>query len=315
MRVAVLDDYVGQALTVADWSPLADRAEIVPFAAAFRDTAAAAEALGDFEIIVCMRERTPFPADLIARLPSLRLLVTTGKRNRSFDLAAARGAGITVCGTRGSGSPTSELTIGLMIALMRDIPGQAASMRTGGWQTRLGHDLAGKTLGLVGLGTVGGAVARVAVALDMTVLAWSQNLTDERARRCGAVRVEKAELFERADIVSIHYALSERSHHIVGPGELRRMKPSAYLVNTARAGLVDQSALLAALREKRLTGAALDVHETEPFLAENPFRDLDNVLMTPHLGYATAANWQRMYVDAVEDVLAFLDGSPVRVLT
>lgn len=311
-RVAVLDDYVNAALEVADWSPLAERAEITVFDRPLADEDAAATALAGFDIIVGMRERTPFSAALLARLPRLRLLVTTGMRNRGFDVAAARAHGVTVCGTGGVGNPTSELTVGLIIALARDLPGQVRSVQAGGWQTRPGIGLAGKTLGLVGLGKVGSAVARAGRALDMEVVAWSQHLTAERAAEHGAERLEKADLFRTADIVSLHLVLSERSRGIVGAHELALMKPTAFLVNTARAGLVDQDALYEALADRRIAGAAMDVHPVEPLPPGSRFLDLDNVILTPHLGYVTADNFARMYGDAVADIVAFLDGSPIR---
>lgn len=322
-RVAILDDYAGMATSVADWGRLTGRIErLTVFGEAFASEDQAAAALAPFEGIVAMRERTAFPASLLRRLPRLRLLVTTGMRNNSIDLAAARAQGIAICGTRGVGSPTSELTIGLIIALLRDIPGQERALREGRWQTRPGLGLAGRTLGLVGLGTVGGAVARVAVALGMDVIAWSPNLTDERvaavAAGCtpGAAvrRVAREVLFGSADVVSLHLVLSERSRGIVGAEDLGRMRTDAYLVNTARAGLVDQDALYEALAGHRIAGAAMDVYEREPLPANHRLLALDNVLLTPHLGYATRDNFARMYGDAVEDILAWLDGQPIREL-
>jgi phosphoglycerate dehydrogenase-like enzyme len=313
-RVAVLDDYIGAALGIADWRSIADRAEISVFDRAFADEDDAAGALAGFHVIVAMRERTPFPASLLHRLPRLRLLVTTGMRNRGVDIAAARAQGITVCGTRGVGSPTSELTVGLIIALARDLPGQAQSLRGGGWQTTAGIGLAGKTLGLVGLGTVGSAVARAGRALGMEVVAWSQNLTPERAAEHGAARVDKLELFRTADIVSLHLVLSERSQGIVGAAELGVMKRTALFINTARAGLVDQDALYQALETRQIAGAAIDVHPREPLPPGSRFLDLDNVILTPHLGYVTADNFARMYEDAVDDIAAFLDGTPIRLV-
>ncbi len=314
MRVAILDDYFDAALRLTDWSPLAGRAEVKVFTKPFGAEENAASMLADFEIIVGMRERTPFPGTLIRRLPKLKLLITTGMRNFSFDLEAARSQGVTVCGTGGVGSPTSELAVGMMIALMRDIPGQFGSMRQGGWQTRPGHDLAGKTLGLLGLGKLGGAVAAAGNAFNMKVIAWSQNLTDQRAAECKARRVEKEELFRHSDVISIHLVLSGRTRGIVGPRELGRMKPTAYLVNTSRGELVDEAALLKVLLEKKIAGAAIDVYGTEPLPPDHPLRKVENVLLTPHIGYVTAENLAKMYQDAVEDILAFLDGKPVRVL-
>ena len=314
MRIAILDDYFDAARRLADWARLRARADIQVFTEHLGSEENAAKRLADFEIIVGMRERTPFPATLIRKLPKLKLLITTGMRNLSFDLEAARSQGITVCGTGGVGSPASELAVGLMIALMRDIPGQSSSMRQGGWQTRPGYDLAGKTLGLLGLGRLGGAVAAVGHAFNMKVIAWSQNLTGERAAECHARRVEKDELFRQSDVLSIHLILSDRTRGIVGVRELSLMKPTAYLINTSRGPIVDEAALLKILQEKKIAGAAIDVYSVEPLPADHPIRQLDNVLLTPHLGYVSMENLTRMYQDAVEDIIAFLDGKPVRVL-
>ena len=315
MRVAVLDDYFGKALELADWSPLQGRADIKVFTEHLGSNEdAVAKALSDFEIIVGMRERQRFPASLLKRLPKLKLLITTGMRNASFDIAAAASQGVTVCGTGGVGSPTSELAVGMMIALMRDIPRQFDSMKKGGWQTRPGFDLAGKTMGMLGLGKLGGAVARVANAFDMKVIAWSQNLTDARAAECNATRVEKDALFRQSDVISIHLVLSDRSRGLVGERELSLMKPSAYLVNTSRGPIIDEKALLKALQQKKIAGAALDVYGEEPLPKDDPIRKLDNVLLTPHLGYVTAENLSKMYADVVADIAAFLDGKPIRVL-
>jgi D-3-phosphoglycerate dehydrogenase len=313
MRIAVLDDYFDKALELADWSPLKGRADVKVFTehlGANEDTAA--KALADFEVIVGMRERQRFPASLLKRLPKLKLLITTGMRNASFDIAAATGQGVTVCGTGGVGSPTSELAVGMMIALMRDIPRQFDSMKNGGWQTRPGFDLAGKTMGMLGLGKLGGAVARVANAFDMKVIAWSQNLTDARAAECNATRVEKDELFKRSDAISVHLVLSDRSRGLVGERELSLMKPTAYIVNTSRGPIIDEKALLKALQQKKIAGAALDVYGSEPLPKDDPIRKLDNVLLTPHLGYVTAENLAKMYTDVVADIVAFLDGKPIR---
>jgi phosphoglycerate dehydrogenase-like enzyme len=314
MRVAVLDDYFDAARRLADWGKLQGRAEIQVFTEHLGGEEDAAQRLADFEIIVGMRERTPFPATLIHRLPKLQLLITTGMRNLSFDLRAARSRGVTICGTGGVGIPTSELAVGLMIALLRDIPGQFDSMRRGGWQTRPGYSLAGKTLGLLGLGKIGGAVAAVGHALQMKIIAWSQNLTAERAAECHALRVEKDELFRQSDVLSIHLILSSRTRGIVGARELSLMKATAYLINTSRGEIVEEAELLKILQERKLAGAALDVYGIEPLPADHPIRRLDNVLLTPHLGYVSVENLSRMYQDAVEDIIAFLEGQPVRIL-
>ena len=314
MRVAILDDYFNAALELADWSALDGKAEITVFDEYLGSEDAAAKALADFEVVVGMRERTPFPASLIERLPKLKLLITTGMRNRSYDIEAAQKHGVTVCGTGGLGSPTSELAVGMMIGLMRDIPGQARSMQEGGWQTRAGADLQGRTLGLLGLGKLGSAVAAVGNAFGMKVIAWSQNLTDERAAECNASRVAKDALFAESDVISIHLILSDRSRGLVGARELSLMKPSAYIVNTSRGPIIDEDALLKCLQAKAIAGAAIDVYGTEPLPADHPMRKLDNVLLTPHIGYVTRDNFAKMYQDAADDVAAFLAGDPVRVL-
>jgi phosphoglycerate dehydrogenase-like enzyme len=314
MRIAILDDYINAARNLADWSSLDGRAEIQVFTEHLGEVEKAAKALADFEIIVGMRERQPFPSSLIRRLPKLKLLITTGMVNRSFDVKAAQAQGITVCCTRGSLFSTSELAVGMMIALMRDIPGQFTSMRQGGWQTRLGYGLAGKTLGLLGLGRLGGAVAIVGDAFNMKVIAWSQNLTEKRAAECKARRVEEDELFRQSDVISIHLILSDRTRGIVGARELGLMKSTAYLINTSRGPIVDEAALLKVLQQKKIAGAAIDVYGMEPLPADHPIRKLDNVLLTPHLGYATVEALSSMYQDAVEDILAYLAGKPVRVM-
>lgn len=314
MRVAILDDYFNKALELTDWSPLDGRADITVFNDYMGGEDKVAEALADFEIIVGMRERTPFPASLIERLPKLKLLITTGMRNRSFDMDAARARDITVCGTSGAGSPTSELAVGMMICLMRDLHGQHRSMKEGGWQTRPGVDLAGKTLGLLGLGNLGGKVAAAGNAFGMKVIAWSQNLTDERARECNATRVDKETLFREADAISIHMILGDRSRGLVDQAALDLMKPTAYLINTSRGPIVDEAALLATLQARKIAGAAIDVYGTEPLPADHPVRKLDNVLLMPHIGYVTVETFGKMYEGAVEDIVGFLDGNPVRVL-
>jgi phosphoglycerate dehydrogenase-like enzyme len=314
VHIAILDDYFNVARVLADWSQLDGRADIKVFTEPLGGEENAAKVLVDFEIIVGMRERTPFPATLIHRLPKLKLLITTGMRNLSFDMEAARAHGVVVCGTRGVGSPTSELAVGMIIGLMRDICGQFGSMRQGGWQTRPGYDLAGKTLGLLGLGKVGSAVAAVGNAFNMKVIAWSQNLTRERAAECNARLVEKDELFLQSDVLSIHLVLSGRTRGIVGARELGLMKPTAYLINTSRGELVDEAALLKALQEKRIAGAAIDVYGVEPLPKDHAIRKLDNVLLTPHIGYVTVETLAKMYHDAVEDIVAFLDGKPVRII-
>jgi phosphoglycerate dehydrogenase-like enzyme len=314
MRVAILDDYLNVALNLVDWSRLNDQADLTVFDKAFTDEADAATQLANFEIIVGMRERTPFPASLLAKLPALKLLITTGMRNLSFDMEAAKAQGVTVCGTGGLGQPTAELAWAILLGLACQIPAHDNAMKNGGWQTRLNSDLQGKTLGVLGLGKLGGAVATVGKAFGMNVIAWSQNLTAERAAEFGVERVDKNALMAQSDYISIHLILSDRSRGLVGADDLARMKPSAYLVNTSRGPIVDERALVDALRNNRIAGAGLDVYETEPLSADNPFRSLNNVLLTPHMGYVTRNNITHMYSQAVDNIVAFVDGNPIRIL-
>ncbi|MFF3316707.1 D-2-hydroxyacid dehydrogenase family protein [Streptomyces sp. NPDC003035] len=315
-RCAVLDDYQGVALSSADWSPLAGRVDVRVLREHLTDRDALVAAIEDCEIVVVMRERTPMDAQVLKRLPRLRLIVTSGMRNASIDLAAAAGFGITVCGTASSSEPPAELTWALILGLARHVRTEAQALREGGpWQSTVGTDLAGRTLGLVGLGKIGGRVARVGLAFGMDVLAWSPNLTEARAAEHGvALAPGKRELMERSDIVSLHMVLSDRTRGLIGEAELGAMRPSAYLVNTSRADLVDGEALLRALREGRIAGAGLDVFATEPLAPEDPLRSLPNVLALPHLGYVTEGNYGRYFGQAVENIEAFLAGSPVRTL-
>ncbi|HEY8978619.1 MAG TPA: D-2-hydroxyacid dehydrogenase family protein [Streptomyces sp.] len=317
LRCAVLDDYQGVALTFADWSPLAGRVEVRALREHIADRDRLAGELADCDIVVAMRERTPFDAELLARLPKVRLLVTTGMRNASIDLDAAAAQGVTVCGTASNATPPAELTWALILGLARRITDESRAFHERGpWQSTVGLDLAGRTLGLLGLGRLGSRVARVATAFDMNVLAWSQNLTPQRAADAGArLASSKEELLARSDIVSIHLVLSDRTRGLLGEPELRAMRPHAHLVNTSRAAIVDRDALLRALSEGWIAGAGLDVFETEPLPADDPLRTLPNVLATPHLGYVTERNYRTFYGEAVEDIAAFLAGEPVRVLT
>jgi phosphoglycerate dehydrogenase-like enzyme len=313
MRVAVLDDYQGLAKELADWSRLPTGAEVRFFREPISDRDALVTALLPFDVVVAMRERTPFPAQLVARLPALKLLVTTGMRNASIDLDACRRGGIVVCGTRGGpGVPTAELTWGLILALVKRIGEEDRSLRAGMWQVGLTQSLAGKTLGVVGLGKIGTVVARVGLAFGMEVAAWSPNLTEARAAEAGVRRVEKRALFETADVVTLHLVLGDTTRGVAGAAELALMKPSALLVNTARAGLLDEAALVAALKAGRIAGAALDVFSIEPLPENHPIRSAPNTVLTPHLGYATRENFGVFDADAVEDVLAWAIGSPVR---
>ncbi|MFG2132963.1 D-2-hydroxyacid dehydrogenase family protein [Streptomyces sp. NPDC048751] len=316
LRCAVLDDYQGVALSHADWTPLADRVDVRVLREHVTDREQLVDALVDCEIVVIMRERTPFDAELLGRLPRLRLLVTTGMRNASVDLAAATAAGVTVCGTASSITAPVELTWALILGLARQLTVESGALREGGpWQSTVGRDLHGRTLGLLGLGKIGSRVARVGAAFGMEVLAWSQHLTAERAAAEGArLAHSKEDLLRRSDVVSVHLVLSERTRGLLGETELRAMKSDAHLVNTSRAGIVDREALLRALREGWIAGAGLDVFESEPLPAEDPLRSLPNVLATPHLGYVTEGNYRTYYGEVVEDIVAFLAGEPVRLL-
>jgi phosphoglycerate dehydrogenase-like enzyme len=314
LRVAILDDYQGVALRLADWQSLHPAAQMQSFIDHIDDLDALAKRLHVFEGLVLMRERTPMPRVLLERLPNLRLIVTAGMRNAAIDLAAASERRVQVCGTDMLPYPTAELTWGLILALLRQIPREDRAIRDGYWQTTLGLGLKGKTLGLLGLGRLGSQVAKIAQAFGMEVIAWSENLTAERAAAAGAALVDKAALFARADIVSIHVVLSVRTRGIVGAAELARMKPTAFLVNTSRGPIVDEAALLDALRRRRIAGAALDVFEPEPLPRDHPLLALDNVMLTPHLGYVTEENYRLIYAQAVEDIRAFLDGTVLRGL-
>jgi phosphoglycerate dehydrogenase-like enzyme len=313
-RVAILDDYQDVALRLADWGSLA--ADVVVFRNHVADEASVAARLANFDVVVAMRERTPFPRNLLARLPRLRLLVTTGMRNASIDLRAAADHGILVAGTAGLPSPTAELTWALILALVRHVPHEDRATRDGRWQETLGTTLSGKTLGVLGLGQLGSRVARVGRAFEMEVLAWSQNLTAERAAVVGATLVgSKDELLARADIVTIHLVLGERTRGLVGARELALMRRSAYLVNTSRGPIVDERALVAVLRASTIAGAGLDVYDEEPLPPDHPLRQLPNTVITPHLGYVTEETYRIFYSQAIEDIRAFLAASPVRVLS
>jgi phosphoglycerate dehydrogenase-like enzyme len=314
MRCAILDDYQNVALKMADWSTIAGAVDIKVFDQ-WIAPGEVARALQDFEIICAMRERTRFPRQLLESLPKLRLLITSGMRNAAIDVKAANERGITVCGTAGSGNPTAGIAIGLMLELTRHIGYENARLKGSAlWQTTIGVDLEGKTLGIVGLGRLGTKVARIAQAFGMSVIAWSQNLTPEKCREAGVTYAAKDELFRKADFISIHVLLSERSRGLIGASDLALMKPTAYLINTARAQIVDQPALLKALTERRIAGAGLDVFETEPLPLDHPLRTLDNVVLTPHLGYVSVQAYEVYFREMVDDIRAFLDGKPVRVI-
>ena len=313
-RVALLDDYQGVALGMADWKSLPTGTEVVVFKDHLADEDALAARLADFDIIMALRERTPFPRTLLERLPKLKLLITAGMRNASIDMKAAAERGVLVCGTAGLPYPTAELAWGLILGLARRIPAEDRATREGRWQTSLGLGLNGKTLGVLGLGTLGSRVARVGRALEMKVLAWSQNLTAERAAAEDAMLVAKDDLLARSDFVSIHLVLSERTRGLVGARELGLMKRSAYLVNTSRGPIVDEAALIRALGDGTIAGAGLDVFDEEPLPRDHPFRRLPNIVITPHLGYVTEETYRIFYGQTVEDIKAYLDGTPLRVL-
>jgi len=313
-RIVLLDDYQGVALDYGGWDRIPDEWQVVALEHHIDDPDELVEALAGAEIVVAMRERTAFPAAILDRLPDLKLLITTAMGNASMDIGAARGNGVVVCGTRMHGPGTVELSWGLILSLLREIPAEHAAMRAGGWQTTIGGDLKGATLGLVGFGYLGQRMTTVAHAFRMEVIAWSQNLDPAVAREAGAEPVAKAELFERADIVSVHYKLSERSRGLVGAAEIGAMKPSAYLINTSRGPIVDTDALVAALETGAIAGAGLDVYDREPLPADHRLRTVPRTVLTPHIGYVTEATYEVFFRDAVENVLAYLDGTPVRVL-
>ncbi len=314
-RCAILDDYQNVALDLADWSALKGQVELTVFNAPLGGPDDVVRALSSFHIVVLMRERTPFTRAVIEALPGLKLIVTTGMRNASLDVKAARDRGIEVCGTDGVGSPTVGIAIGLMLELSRHIGQESARLKGGAlWQTSVGTDLEGKTFGTVGLGRLGTRTVNVAKALGMKAIAWSTNLTPEKCKEAGVGYATREELFAQADVISIHLILSPRSRGIIGAADLARMKPTAFLINTARGPLIDEAALVAALREKRIAGAGLDVFDTEPLPLDHPLRKLDNVVLTPHLGYVTRENLGANYRGAVEDIRAWLDGKPVRLM-
>jgi phosphoglycerate dehydrogenase-like enzyme len=314
--IAVLDDYQNVALSMADWSKLQQGHRVVVFNQRFPDVEAAARALAEFDVIGIMRERTPFPRALLEKLPNLKLLVTTGKRNASIDLEAAKARKVTVCGTGGAGRATAELAIALMLGLARHLREEFQAMRPGGaWQTTLGFDLEGRTLGIIGLGNLGARVGKIGSAIGMKVIAWSENLTPERAQERGAERVDKDELFERSDVISIHSVLSPRTRGLIGARELALMKPTALLINTSRGPIVDQNAILAALKEKRIAGYGADTFDVEPLPADHPLRSEPRALLTPHLGYVTEETYRDFYRGMVGAIEAWLAGKPIGVLT
>jgi phosphoglycerate dehydrogenase-like enzyme len=314
IQIAVLDDYQEVAAHHGPWDELGDDAEATFFHDHIVNDGVVRDLLGEFEVVVAMRERTPFTAERLASLPNLKLLVTTGMANASIDMDAAREQGVLVCGTGSLPSPTAELAWGLIIALTRNVLEEDARIREGGWQRTIGPELAGRTLGLIGLGRLGRRMARIAAAFEMVVVAWSENLTQESAAEAGVWAVSKEELLTRADVVSIHTRLSDRTRGLIGARELAMMKPGAVLVNTSRGPIVDEDALLAALTDGTIAGAALDVYGVEPLPKDHPLREAPRTLLTPHLGYVSDGTYDVFYREAVEDIAAWLSGEPLRVL-
>ena len=316
LRCAILDDYQNVALTFADWSKVKGDVEIRVFNEHLGSQDKVIAALKGFAIVCAMRERTAFPRAVIEALPDLKLLITTGMRNASIDLVAAKARGVVVCGTSAFGNATAAIAVGLMLELTRHIGYENARLKAGAvWQTTIGLDLEGMTLGLLGLGKLGSRVAAIGKALGMNLIAWSQNLTPERCQEVGVEYVSRDDLFRRADFLSIHLQLSPRTRGLIGARELGLMKPSAFLINTSRGPIVDEAALLAALRDKKIAGAGLDVFDTEPLPLDHPLRKMNNVVLTPHLGYVSEQNYRHYFAGVVEDIRGFLDGKPVRVMT
>jgi phosphoglycerate dehydrogenase-like enzyme len=305
-RIAVFDDYQNVALQLADWSPVTERATVTVFNDHLSDGKEIVDRLQEFDVVCVMRERTPFTRDILARLPRLKLIASTGSRNASIDVEATAERGIEVMHTRYNSSPTIELTWALILASARNLTIETASVRSGGWQRTVGNGIRGKVLGVLGLGNIGSEVARIAGAFGMEVIAWSENLTAEKAAASGARLVSKTELFQRADILTIHLVLSPRTRGLVGKPELALMKPSARLVNTSRGPIVDETALVETLRDRRLAGAAIDVFDVEPLPPEHPFRRLDNVIATPHIGYVSRDLYRVFYQDTVANIAEWL---------
>ncbi|MEL0108196.1 MAG: D-2-hydroxyacid dehydrogenase family protein [Rhodospirillaceae bacterium] len=313
-RIAILDDYHEVVLEWIDWSVLPDDCELKVFNRPFSNEDDAAKSLKGFEIVVANRERTPFPKTLLERLGDLKLLVTTNMRNLAIDMDAARDNGITVCGTKVIFGPAAEMAWALMLALMKKIPEENTAMHTGGWQAEFGHVVRGKTLGIVGVGKLGSVVSKYGLAFGMNVIGWSQNLTDERCAELGITRVDKETIFRDSDVVTIHQLMSERTRGLVGKHELSLMKPTAYLINTARGPIIDETALIDSLQNKRIAGAGLDVYDKEPLPEDHPLRQLDNVILTGHTSNLNRDNWEICYGEALEDIQAWLKGEPIRVL-
>jgi phosphoglycerate dehydrogenase-like enzyme len=316
LRCAILDDYQNVVLSSADWSKVKGDIDIKVFNEHLGGPDKVVAALQDFAIIVAMRERTGFPREVIDALPNLKLLITTGMRNASIDTEAAKARGVVVCGTGAFGSPTSGIAIGLMLELTRNIGYENARLHAGAaWQTTIGPELEGLTLGVLGLGKLGQRTANIAKAFGMKVIAWSQNLTPEKCQEAGVGYVSKDDLFRQSDFITIHVVLSPRSRGLVGAKEIGLMKPSAFIINTSRGPIIDEAALLAALRDKKIAGAGLDTFDVEPLPLDHPLRKMDNVVLTPHLGYVSEQNYKNYFAGVAEDIRGFLDGKPVRVMT
>ena len=315
LRCAILDDYLNLSLKLADWSKIEDRVDVTVFNQPFASQDSAVSALKDFEIILAMRERTPFPRAMFDQLPKLKLLITSGMRNAAIDMAAAKDKGVVVCGTNWPRDPTAALTMGMILELTRNIGRENARMHAGEYlQKHVGIEIDGKTLGVVGLGKLGAKVSTIAKTFGMNVIAWSPNLTAERCKEVGVTYATKEELFSTADIITIHMVLSDRSRGLVGAAELNRMKPTSFLVNSARGPIVDEMALLETLKARKIAGAAVDVFSVEPLPVDHPFRKLDNLVLTPHLGYVTQETFIAHYTQMVEGIDGWFKGEPVRKL-
>ena len=313
-RIAVLDDYQGVAMECADWGSLPDNFSVSTFSEALGDEDAIASALKEFEIVIGMRERTPFPKSLINKLPNLKLLITTGLRNMSFDVAAANAQGVVVCGTASQSTPAAELTWALVLSLFKQIPLENTVMHSGGWQKAFPATVNEKTIGTVGLGKLGSKIAAYGNVFGMKVLAWSPNLTQDRADEHNATAVSKEALFAESDIVTIHMPLVPASRGLIIAEDINRMKPTAFLVNTSRGPIVDEAALADACRNGTIAGAGVDVYDIEPLATDHPFRSLDNMILTGHIGYVTRENYEGMYTHSIENIKAWMDGNPIRVL-
>src|SRR6201992_1700795 len=315
LRCAILDDYFNIALEVADWSAIADRVDVTVFERPFTSPEAVVSALKDFEIVCAMRERTAFPRAVLEALPKLKLLITSGMRNASIDTETAKARGSVLCEPQWGQDPTAPLTMGLILEWTRGIGRENARMHAGEpWQKFCGIEIEGKTLGIIGLGKLGSKIASLGKAFGMNVIAWSPNLTPERCKEVGVGYATKEQLFSTADVITVHMVLSERSRGLVGAADLARMKPTSYLVNTARGPIVDEAALLTTMQQKKIAGAAIDVYSVEPLPVDHPFRKLDNMVLTPHLGYVTEEGFRAHYSQMVDGIGAWLRGEPVRRL-